>query len=141
MNECILIIGPTNYGALLSELTRNTATAVAYARADILQRGLLEDYLGVKIVPVGYTPYEGSSAPCAGGVTPTTVGCVYLLRPKRALALAPKRDILIETDKLIETRQLKIVASLTYGVLALDESEIVRFRTSLESDKQPVAHG
>ena len=133
--ECILIIGAKNYGALLSELA--DSTPAAYARSDILQQGMLEDYLGVKIVPVGYAPYEGSATPITGG--PTTVGCVYLIRPKRALALAPKRDILIETDKLIATRQLKIAASHTYGVLALDESEIVRFRT-MYGDMQPVAH-
>jgi len=135
--ECILVIGAQNYGALLKELT--ASTPAAYTRGDIIQRGMVEDYLGVKIVPVGHAPFEGSSAPIAGGVTPTTVGCVYLMRPKRAIALAPKRDILIETDKLIHLRQLRIAASHTYGVLALDESEIVRFRTKF-GDMQPVTH-
>jgi len=49
----------------------------------------------------------------------------WLFRPKRALALAPKRDILIETDKLIATRQLRIAASHTYGVVAIDYTEAV----------------
>jgi hypothetical protein len=130
--ECILIIGASNYAALLKELA--DSTPAAYARSDIIQQGMLEDYLGVKIVPVGYEPFETASA---GG--PTTVGCVYLIRPKRALALAPKRDVLIETDKLIATRQLRIAGSHTYGVLSLDESEIVRFRT-MYGDIQPTAH-
>jgi hypothetical protein len=134
--ECILIIGPQNYGDLLSQLVESTP--VAYARSDIMQKGLVEDFLGVKIVPVGYDPYEGSSTPITGG--PTTIGCVYLVRSKRALAVAPKRDILIETDKLIATRQLRIAASHTFGVVSLDDSEAVRFRTKY-GDIQPVAHG
>jgi len=133
--ECILVIGAKNYGALLSELV--ASTPAAYTRGDIIQRGMVEDFLGVKIVPVGHAPREGGATPITGG--PTTIGCVYLLRPKRALALAPKRDILIETDKLIHLRQLRIAASHTYGVLALDESEIVRFRTKF-GDMQPVTH-
>jgi hypothetical protein len=128
--ECILIIGAQNYGALLKELVKSTPAA--YARSDIIQQGLLEDYLGVKIVPVGHEPFEVPAVVA----TPTTVGCVYLIRPKRALALAPKRDILIETDKLIDQRQLRIAGSHTYGVVTLDESEIVRFRTCY-NDVQP----
>jgi hypothetical protein len=52
------------------------------------------------------------------------------MRGKRAIALAPKRDILVETQKQVATRKLRIVASHTFGVKILDAKEIVRIWTS-----------
>jgi hypothetical protein len=41
------------------------------------------------------------------------------------MALAPKRNLLIETDKLVATRNLRIAASHTYGVAMIDLTEAV----------------
>jgi hypothetical protein len=48
------------------------------------------------------------------------------MRAKRALCLAPKRDLLIETDKNIKTRVLQIVGSHTFGVVEIDPLEVCR---------------
>jgi hypothetical protein len=53
-----------------------------------------------------------------------------MMRGRRAVALAPKRELLIETDKQIATRKLRIAASHTFGVKILDFKEIVRIWTS-----------
>lgn len=120
--ECILIIGANAYLALLTELAASTSTLIGYNKGEIITRGMIEDFLGVKIVVVSHT---GSFSTPAGSTN--SFECSYLIRPKRTLALAPKRDILIETDKLIENRQLRIAASHTFGTVVIDKSEIVRF--------------
>jgi hypothetical protein len=53
-----------------------------------------------------------------------------LMRGKRAVALAPKRELLIETQKQIATRKLRVSASHTFAIKILDAKEIVRIWTS-----------
>jgi len=127
--ECILIIGTRNYGFMLKELA--ASQIVAFAKGEIITKGMVEDFLGVKIVVTRHRPSRQQ--------TLSSYEQVYLLRPKRALALAPKRDILIETDKLIHLRQLRITASHTYGVARIDPSEVVRFCCGAFHTKKVVA--
>jgi len=124
--ECILILAPKHYRDLLLELS--TSTPMAYAKPSVITQGLLEDFLGVKIVVVHHS---GKQTTVQGSTN--SFEAAYLVRPKRAMALAPKRDILIETDKLIVTRQLRITGSHTYGVVALDPTEVVKFLTKYET--------
>lgn len=116
--ECILIMRPRAYGDLVKSIFRNTG--IVYNKPEAV-RGLVEDFLGIKIVITHYPTYWH---PENQNIV-SSYQWAYLLRPKRALALAPKRDILIETDKLIATRQLRIAASHTYGVVAIDLSEVM----------------
>ncbi len=121
--ECILIMGPKNYAELLKQLVESQV--VAFAKSSIITSGMVEDYLGVRVVIVHKPPRHKFA-------TSSYEQCA-LIRPKRALGLAPKRDILIETDKLIENRQLRIAGSHTYGSIRLDGSEIVKFTTGLKA--------
>jgi len=121
--DCILALGATAYAGLLKELSASTATAIAYARGDIIQKGMVEDWLGVRIVVLGRAPYTNRYG------SGTSYEVALLMRPKRFLALAPKRDILIETDRIIKTRKLTITGSHTFGVECLDPSEAVRMIT------------
>ena len=121
--DCILAMGATAYAGLLKELAASTATAFAYARGDVIQKGIVEDWLGVRIVVLGSAPFTNRYA------SPTSYECAFLMRPKRCMALAPKRDILIETDRIIKTRKLTITGSHTFGVECLDPSEAVRMIT------------
>lgn len=116
--ECVLYCNATAYGSLLKEIVGSTPLSTA--RPDAIQQGLVEDFLGVKII-------VGAARSKTKGLSKvtTTYDCAFLFRPKRCLALAPKRDILIETDKLIKERQLRIAASHTYGVRAIDYTECV----------------
>ena len=122
-SECLLYLTSYAYGALLEELA--ASSVIAQAQPSIIVQGEIEKYLGVKIVVGGYRP----SAIRQGAGT-GTVDLAFFMRPKRAIALAPKRDILIETDKQIATRALRITASHTFGVKILDFKEIVRIWTS-----------
>jgi hypothetical protein len=126
--EVILILGPKHYRDLLVELSTSQPLAFAKGNSSAITTGMLEDYLGVKIVVVKHPGKQE-------GVTGSTNSfeAAYMIRPKRALALAPKRDILIETDKLIATRQLRLTGSHTYGVSALDPTEIVKFITKYDT--------
>jgi len=122
--ECICYMNARLWQALMKSVMGSTP--IAHARPDIIQKGLVEDFLGVKIV-------VGSKQACyhdvQGRYGASSYEFAYLMRPKRALALAPKRDILIETDKLIASRQLRIAASHTYGVAAIDFTEVVPILT------------
>jgi len=117
--ECIMVMRPKHYQYLMKAIL--ASTPLGTVKSDVITQGMVEDFLGIKIVITGYNTYFHSDAVPAVSSYQT----VYLLRPKRALALAPKRDILIETDKLIAERQLRIAASHTYGVCAIDYTEIV----------------
>lgn len=123
--DLLLWMTPVAYQSLLKEMI--SSQVFAYARGDIVSKGLIENLLGVKIVVGGYETRSTSGVGIGGGGTSYEV--CYLMRPKRCLALAPKRDILIETDRLVKTRQLTIAGSHTYGVVALDITEAVRIWT------------
>jgi len=120
--DCVLYLTATAYGALLQELCDKQL--VGYARSDIIQKGIVEDYLGVRILVGGYTSYG-----TYGGTTTDTLEACFLFRGKRAVALAPKRDILIETDRQIKERKLRIAGSHTFGAKVLDFKEVVRIWT------------
>jgi len=123
--ECILLMNPAQWETLVNSILGSTA--MSEAMSDIYKTGLLESFLGVKIIVPGCRVKTVNLNHATPG---TTYDCVFLLRPKRALALAPKRDILIETDKLIHLRQLRIAASHTFGVAALDLTDVVPIKVS-----------
>jgi len=120
--DLVLWITPEPYAALLAELA--ASQAIAYARGDIITKGMVEDYLGVRIVVGGLATHDRLNA--GGG---SSYEVAYVFRAKRALCLAPKRDILIETDRIIKTRKLTITGSHTFGVELLDARECVRIMT------------
>jgi len=117
--DCVLYINAIPYSELLKELA--ASQIIAFARGDIITKGVIEEYLGVKIVVGG----EVESFCRTAGAT-KTCQVAFLMRGKRALALAPKRDILIETDRQIATRKLRITGSHTFGGKLLDPKECVR---------------
>ncbi len=121
--ELLLVLNPAAYATLLKKLATTTSTLIGYARPDIITKGLIEELFGVKIVVMGSVLRATFANGIASDATSYQVN--YLMRPKRALALAPKRDILIETDKIVASRALRIVATHTYGVAEMDLSECV----------------
>jgi hypothetical protein len=122
-NQLVLYMTPMAYGALLEELA--ASQVIAQAVPSIIVQGQVQKYLGVSIVVGGYRPSQQRTNAATG-----TVDLCFLMRGRRAVALAPKREILIETDKQIATRALRIAASHTFGVKILDFKEIVRIWTS-----------
>ncbi len=122
-SECVLYLTSYAYGALLEEVIASQVWATA--NPSLLNKGKIEELVGVKIVVGGYRPSQQRTNAATG-----TVDLCYLMRGKKAVALAPKRELLIETDKQIATRNLRIAASHTAGVKILDFKEVVRIWTS-----------
>ena len=122
--ELILVLNSSMYITLLKKLSATTNTAVAYAMPTVWTKGMIESYLGVRIMVSGYEMRTMSGS----GITndETSYQCAFLMRPKRCIALAPKREILIETDKQIAARTLRIVASHTFGTALIDQGEAVK---------------
>ena len=118
--ECILLCNAAQWETLAHDVLGSTP--LQHVASDFAKTGLMESFLGVKIIVPGCRVKLTAISIVTVG---TTYDACFLLRPKRALALAPKRDILIETDKLIDRRQLRIAASHTYGVAALDLTDVV----------------
>lgn len=121
--ECILLLNPQQWKTLAHDIVGSTPMSTAMS--DLYKTGLIESFLGVKLIVPGSRVMQKSTSV---GAWKTTYDCCFLMRPKRALALAPKRDILIETDKLIHLRQLRIAASHTFGVKGIDLTEVVPIR-------------
>ena len=130
--ELILVLNPSMYVTLLKKLSATTNTAVAYAMPTVWTKGMVESYLGCRILVSGYEMRMMSGS----GLTndDTSYQCAFLMRPKRCLALAPKREILIETDKQIAARTLRIVASHTFGSAILDQTEAVCIVSGVTAD-------
>jgi len=125
--ECIAVMTGPIWAELMKDIIGSTPLVTADSRA--AATGILESLLGVKIVVVGCDTKSHVATLQPGA---SSYNMCYLMRPKRALALAPKRDILIETDKLIKERQLRIAGSHTYGTCAIDPTEVVVIRTDAD---------
>jgi hypothetical protein len=121
--DCVLYLTPHAYSALLEEMM--TSQPFAYAVPSLLQQGVIEKLIGVGIVVGGYRPSQQRTNAATG-----TVDLCYLMRAKKAVALAPKRELLIETQKQIGQRKLRLAASHTFGIKVLDAKEVVRIWTS-----------
>jgi len=121
--ECVCYLTPAAYGALLAELS--ASQPAAFATPNVLKSGRVTEYMGVHLV-VG--PAELTGPPRSGG-TGTCYACV-LGRFRRGVVIAPKRDILIETEKDTVTRSTKITGSHTVAVKIIDGKELVRINTS-----------
>jgi hypothetical protein len=122
--EMILVLNASMYVTLLKKLAATSNTAVAYAMPTVWTKGMIESYLGVRIIVSGYEMRTTSGSGIGGGGT--SYQCAFLMRPKRCLAMAPKREILIETDKQIAARTLRIVATHTFGAAILDQTEGIK---------------
>jgi hypothetical protein len=122
--ELVLVLTAQMYITLLKKLSATTNTAVAYAMPTVWTKGMIESYLGVRIIVSGYEMRSMSGSGITNDETSYQVG--FLMRPKRCLAMAPKREILIETDKQIAARTLRIVATHTFGSAILDQTEAVK---------------
>jgi len=120
--DCIIYMTPAMYGALLEELSGSQPAA--FATPQVLRTGRVVEYMGVRIV-VGPAHITVPS-----GTTSGTYACAVLGRFKRAVTLAPKRELLIETEKDTVTRSLKITGSHTLAAKVVDTKELVRIITS-----------
>jgi len=123
--ECVCYMTPTMYAALLTELA--ASQPAAFARPDVMKTGMVTNWMGVNIV-VGSRQWF-IDAPTSAG-TASTYACALVGRLKRGVVFAPKRDLLIETEKDTTERDLKITGSHTLAVDVVDPKELVEILTS-----------
>ena len=123
--DAVLFMSPAMYGALLKELS--VSQPAAFATPEILKSGRILSYMGVHIV-VGpaswYTEWR------LGTTQVGTVACALLGRYKRGFVLAPKREMLLETEKDTVKRSIKLTGSHTLAGKIIDTHEFIRIMTS-----------
>lgn len=120
--DLVLYLTPAAYADFLKEVV--ASTPIAFARSDLMQTGVIQDFLGVRVV-VG-AEVETAVSDRTTSTTTGTSNLQFLMRARRCLALAPKRDILIETDRQIRDRKLRIAGSHTFGYQIIDLTECIR---------------
>ena len=121
--ECVAYLSPEMYEALLVEL--GSSTPAALVTPDVLKNGRVTEYMGIHLV-VG--PKTWISDKLSGSTT--SHYCAIIGRLKRGVVFAPKRDVLIETERDTTERDLKITGSHTMAVKVIDPAEMVEILTS-----------
>jgi len=116
-SECVLVIDAKMHDALL----RNIASSqpLAFARPDIIQQGVIKQFLGVNILISHYLPEHD---------TTNHKRSAYLIH-KNAIVFAPKRELLVETQRDIVARKIKITGTHTFGIAILDNKAVVEIKT------------
>lgn len=122
-SEIVCWMTPAMYGALLSELA--ASQPAAFARPDIIQQGKITEYLGIKLVIGHQTNLHQNRTNASTG----SRMLAFLGRYRRGVVLAPKRDLLIETEKDTVKRSQTMTGSHTLAAKVVDGKEFVRIWT------------
>ena len=115
--DCILVINAKMYEALLKDIAGTQP--LTFARPDVIQKGVLTEFMGVNILISNYLPEYDSS---------THKKSAYLIH-KNAIVFAPKRELLLETQRDTAARSIKLTGSLTFGIAILDDKAICEIKT------------
>jgi len=121
--ECVAYLTAGAYAGLLEDIA--SSQPFAFTNPNYLQTGKISELMGVKLV-VGHTWAVGP--PRSGGTG--TGYCCFIGRWKRGAVLAPKRELLLETEKFTRTRTQTLTGSHTIGLKILDPKEFCRINTS-----------
>jgi hypothetical protein len=116
--DAVVVINAAMYEKLLEDIAGSTA--LAFARPDAIRDGQIRQLMGVNISTANYLPTTG---------TTTKKYSAYLIH-KNALVLAPKRELLIETERNTRDRQVKLTGSHTFGDKILDDKAAVEIKTA-----------
>ena len=116
--RCVLVISPGMYEALLSDIAGTQA--FAFSRPDVAKTGLIGQFMGVNVVVAGYLPEHDEENHYLSA---------FLVTPG-AIVLAPKRELLIETERDTVARKVKITGTHTFGVSLIDPKAVVEIKTS-----------
>jgi len=115
--DCILVINSKMYEALIKDIA--ATQPLAYARPDIIQKGILTEFLGVKILVSNYLPEYDAA---------THKRSAYLIH-RDAIVFAPKRELLMETFRDTVARVVKLTGSITFGIAVIDDKAVVEIKT------------
>ncbi|MCD6466228.1 phage major capsid protein [Candidatus Bathyarchaeota archaeon] len=115
--DFILVISPKMYEALYKDIA--ASQALVYARPDVVRDGMVAEFMGVRILVSSYLPEHDETNGYLSA---------YLIH-KNAIVFAPKRELLIETERDTVNRQVKLTGSYTFGVAVIDKEAIVEIKT------------
>lgn len=115
--SCLLVVSPGMYESLLKDLVGNQA--LVYARPDVAREGRVLELFGVRVAVSSYMP-EWDTA--------NHYLSAYLIH-RDAMVFAPKRELLIETERDTVGRKVKLTGSLTFAVAVVDRDAIVEIKT------------
>ena len=105
-NDLVLVLCPEMYEALMKDVAG--AMGLVFARPDIIQKGVITEFMGVtiKVVSKSILPNDGTN--------------VYAICFKKgSYVLAPKRNFLVETDPDPSNRRtLTVVTTACAGLLS-----------------------
>ena len=121
--ECVAYLTGGAYAGLLEDMA--DSQPFAFTNPQYLQTGKITELMGVKLV----TGHTWAIGPPRGGATGTGY-CCFVGRWKRGVVLAPKRELLLETEKFTRTRTQTLTGSHTIGLKILDPKEFCRINTS-----------
>ena len=115
--DCAIVLSAKFYDDLMKDVMGSMS--LVFARPDVIQKGRLTEFLGVEVRIAGYLP--------EWDVTNHYVAA-YLIKKKASVAFAPKRDLLIETEKLTKERKLQLTGSHTFGKVVFDPKAAVEIK-------------
>lgn len=113
--DVILIINTLMYADLFKDVA--ASQSIVFARPDVVREGLLAELFGVKILVSNYLPTHATKSYSA-----------FLIH-KNAVVYAPKREILIETEKDTVARKVKLTGTHTFGLVIADDKAVVEIKT------------
>lgn len=115
--DCLLALSPGMYEALMKDIAGSQS--IIYARPDIVREGRITELFGVKIVVCHNLPRHDT----VGGKL-----SAYLIH-RGSMVFAPKRELLIETERDTVNRRVKLTGSVTFAVGIIDRKGIVEIKT------------
>jgi N4-gp56 family major capsid protein len=124
--SCVLVLHPKQYQALLTN--SQFTNAATLGSPDVIRTGIISNYMGVDIVVSTKVPVTAATS--LDGVNPVVdVYHAFLMR-KDAVALVPKRDLLVESEKDTQARVLKLTASHRFGCAVVFPKAVVEIQTA-----------
>lgn len=117
--DFVLVINPKMYLDLYRDIAGSQA--LVYARPDVVREGLVAEFMGVRILVSAYLPTHATNSYSA------------FLVHKNAVILAPKREMLFETERDTINRKVKLTGTYTFGVAILDSYAICEIKTKAVS--------
>jgi hypothetical protein len=117
-DQCVLVINWACYDYLLRDIAGTQA--LAFARPDVVRSGVIGSLMGVAIAIGNYLPSGGTPAYYSA----------YLIH-RNAAVLAPKRELLLETERNTRDRKVKLTGSHTFGRVLLDDTAAVEIKTKV----------
>ncbi|OYT55903.1 MAG: hypothetical protein B6U77_00740 [Candidatus Hecatellales archaeon ex4484_218] len=116
--DCVLCISPAMHEDLLKDIVGSQP--LTYARPEPVRTGFVGVFMGVKILIPGYLPEHDTTNHYLSG---------FLIH-KNAVVLAPKRELLIETERDTVNRKIKITGTHTFAAALVDNKAVVEIKTA-----------